>query len=94
MSDKNQPWTIRGIHPETRNAVRLAARKSGKGIGEWVEDVLIQAATNQIKAPQTPAIPLEQTLSRIMDRLEHLEKAPEKPVEQRKGFLGFLLPRK
>lgn len=84
-------WTIRGVNAETRNAVRLAARRTRMTQGEWVDMALMKVASEELKEPSVPALPVEDVLSKIMDRLEVMEQrqtpAPEKP----KGFLARLI---
>ena len=34
------PWNLRGLRPETREAARDAARRSGMSVGEWLNSVI------------------------------------------------------
>ena len=34
------PWNLRGLRPETREAARDAARRSGVSVGEWLNNVI------------------------------------------------------
>ena len=34
------PWNLRGLRPETREAARNAARRSGMSVGEWLNSVI------------------------------------------------------
>ena len=36
------PWNLRGLRPETREAAREAARRSGMSVGEWLNSVIAQ----------------------------------------------------
>jgi localization factor PodJL len=36
------PWNLRGLRPETRDAAREAARRSGMSVGEWLNSVIAQ----------------------------------------------------
>jgi localization factor PodJL len=36
------PWNLRGLRPETREAARDAARRSGVSVGEWLNSVIRQ----------------------------------------------------
>jgi localization factor PodJL len=36
------PWNLRGLRPETRDAARQAARRSGMSVGEWLNSVIAQ----------------------------------------------------
>ena len=37
------PWNLRGLRPETREAARDAARRSGMSVGEWLNKVIRQS---------------------------------------------------
>lgn len=37
MTDDPKPWSIRGVHPEVRNAALAAAKREGVTIGEWLD---------------------------------------------------------
>jgi len=37
MTDDPKPWSIRGVHPEVRNAALSAAKREGVTIGEWLD---------------------------------------------------------
>jgi localization factor PodJL len=34
------PWNLRGLRPEAREAARVAARRSGMSVGEWLNNVI------------------------------------------------------
>ena len=36
------PWNLRGLRPETVEAAREAARRSGMSVGEWLNNVIRQ----------------------------------------------------
>jgi len=76
-SKTNKPqsdtWTIRGVTPETRSAVKKAARRSGMTMGAWLEENLRLAATDGLK--QTlPAQRVEDQLASISDKLDAMQK--------------------
>ena len=73
---KNTPWQVKGVSPETREAVKYAARKSGKSIGQWVNDTLHCVATEELTAvsSQLPAQRLEDQLDEINKRLNDLQR--------------------
>lgn len=58
MSDEVKPWTIRGVPPEVRNAALSAAKRSGMGVGEWLDRAIrhyVQHEKNStLEAPQHP----------------------------------------
>lgn len=37
MTDEPKPWSIRGVHPEVRNAALAAAKRNNMTIGEWLD---------------------------------------------------------
>lgn len=91
-SKTNSTWTVRGISPETRTAVRLAARKSGQTQGEWLEETLAKAARESASHSNVPAQQTEIILEKIMDRLEGLEadqKPSPSPTEARRGLFSL-----
>ena len=67
------PWTVRGVSPETREAVKKAARRSGVTMGAWLEENLRLAATDGLK--QTlPAQRVEDQLEAISGKLDALQR--------------------
>jgi localization factor PodJL len=51
-------WSIKGIDPETREAAKIAARKSGMTLGQWLNSKIIATADEVGEAaplPQPPA---------------------------------------
>ncbi|KXV02385.1 hypothetical protein [Acetobacter cerevisiae] len=46
MTDDPKPWSIRGVHPEVRNAALAAAKREGVTIGEWLD----RAIRSQVKS--------------------------------------------
>ncbi len=44
---ESDTWTVRGVSQSTRSAVRIASRKAGKPMGQWIEETLIHAAVDQ-----------------------------------------------
>ena len=37
MTADPKPWSIRGVHPEVRNAALAEAKREGVTIGEWLD---------------------------------------------------------
>nr|CRY95553.1 hypothetical protein [uncultured prokaryote] len=81
-------WTVRGVSPETRAAVKVAARKAGKPIGEWLESTLSKAAIEQASHAHVPAPRIEDALAKIVERLEAIEGR-----KQPQGFWARLFGR-
>lgn len=77
VTKSTDTWTVRGVSHETRTAVRVAARKVGRPIGEWLEDTLSRAAIEQASHTHVPAPRIEDALAKIVERLEAIEGRPE-----------------
>ncbi|MFZ1991748.1 MAG: peptidoglycan-binding protein [Alphaproteobacteria bacterium] len=39
----NIPWSVKGIDPEAREAAKIAARKAGMTLGEWLNSLILQS---------------------------------------------------
>ena len=66
-------WTVRGVTPETRAAVKAAARRSGVSMGAWMDETLRLAATDSLKH-QLPAQRVEDQLADITAKLDDLRR--------------------
>ena len=74
---KNQAWQVKGVTPETREAIKQAARKSGMTIGQWVDETLHREAVAELtgKAPQNlPMETLETQFQAINDKLDRIDQ--------------------
>lgn len=68
-------WQVKGVVPETREAVKQAARRKGMTIGAWVNDTLHKAAVEDITGQSTlPAHRVEEQLEAITAKLNHLNR--------------------
>jgi len=74
---ESDTWTVRGVSQSTRAAVRIAARKAGKPMGQWIEETLIHAAVDQSSHAHVPAPRIEDALAKIVERLEAIEGRPQ-----------------
>ena len=63
-------WTIQGISPETRTAVRNAAAKEGRTIGQWIDMTLRTAAEDSLKGG-TSGLSLPSDLLATIDDISH-----------------------
>jgi len=45
------PWSVKGIRPEARESAREAARRSGMSLGEWLNNVILEQAAEDGRAP-------------------------------------------
>lgn len=68
-------WQVKGVKPETREAVKQAARRKGKTIGAWVNDTLHKAAVEDITGQSSlPAHRVEEQLASISDKLDSMQR--------------------
>ena len=47
------PWSVKGIEPETREAAKEAARRSGMTLGEWLNSKILDSADEAETSPVT-----------------------------------------
>jgi localization factor PodJL len=74
-STKIPSWQVKGVTFETREAVKIAARKSGMTMGEWVNETLHKSATETITGQSTlPAHRVEEQLASISDKLDAMQR--------------------
>jgi localization factor PodJL len=73
---KNQAWQVKGVTPETREAVKQAARKTGKTIGQWANETLHREAvadiTGQKDLPAT--LELNEQLTALSAKLDEMRR--------------------
>lgn len=73
---KNQAWQVKGVTPETREAVKQAARKTGKTIGQWANETLHREAvadiTGQKDLPAT--LELNEQLTALNTKLDDMRR--------------------
>jgi localization factor PodJL len=72
------PWSVKGIEPETREAAKDAARRSGMTLGEWLNSKILDSADEQDSAPPVRhqrALPARaETSIRLEDIAEQLSR--------------------
>lgn len=74
-STKINAWQVKGVTPETREAVNRAARKSGKTIGQWVDETLHREAVAELTGKDNlPMERLEDQLAGIRSSIEELKQ--------------------
>lgn len=66
-------WSIRGISPETRQAAKRAARKSGQTLGVWLDEQIRLAATQKLTEGDVVVSGWGDTMKEVLARLEALE---------------------
>ncbi|MBS41547.1 MAG: hypothetical protein CMM83_07515 [Rhodospirillales bacterium] len=42
------PWSVKGVEPEAREAAKIAARRAGLTIGNWLNQIIRTAAADQL----------------------------------------------
>ena len=50
MAKSPSPWSVKGVDPEAREAAKIAARKAGLTVGAWLNQMIRQAATDQLRS--------------------------------------------
>jgi localization factor PodJL len=43
------PWSVKGIEPQTREVAKIAARRSGMTLGEWLNSVISEQADGAVE---------------------------------------------
>lgn len=83
------PWSVKGIEPDVREAAKIAARRSGMTLGEWLNSKILETADDipdtrpDMFARKTlaPSHALERTASRLEDIAEHLSRLSRRDSE-------------
>ena len=74
------PWSVKGIEPETREAAKDAARRSGMTLGEWLNSMILDSAETPeleqatMQRYQRPSPPRDETSIRLEDIAEQLSR--------------------
>ncbi len=45
------PWSVKGIEPQAREAAKTAARRAGKTLGEWLNQVILESGQEDVLSP-------------------------------------------
>ena len=84
------PWSVKGIEPDVREAAKVAARRSGMTLGEWLNSKILETADENIpdtrpdpyaRSSQAPSHALERTASRLEDIAEQLSRLSRRDSE-------------
>ncbi|MDP6689832.1 MAG: hypothetical protein QF384_10085 [Alphaproteobacteria bacterium] len=95
MAQKSR-WSVSGVEPECRVAAKVAARRAGLTIGEWLSRVIMESAKESIQGQELAPVKSElpsAPLNELTDAIESLselihkqnaraEKAAEKAAEE------------
>lgn len=80
--DEVKPWTVRGVPPEVRNAALSAAKRSGMGVGDWLD----RAIRHYVQHEKNAALETSQPPQRPVHGTEATTKEAAKLV----GLIGEL----
>ena len=82
------PWSVKGIEPDVREAAKIAARRSGMTLGEWLNSKILETADDipSVRPDYSPraAAPnhaLERTASRLEDIAEQLARISRRDTD-------------
>jgi localization factor PodJL len=82
------PWSVKGIEPDVREAAKIAARRSGMTLGEWLNSKILETADDipNVRPEYAPraAAPnhaLERTASRLEDIAEQLARISRRDTD-------------
>lgn len=80
-------WTVRGVDLETRTAIEKAAQRSGKTIGQFVNEDLRHYAQEQLKKGSQPPMRQEDLRTELDDIKGMITKLAERmPAQEKRGF--------
>lgn len=84
-------WTVRGVDLETRTAIEKAAKRSGKTIGQYVNEDLRYYAQEQLTKGEQPLMLREDIRTELDDIKGMIAHLSEKlPSQEKKSFLQRL----
>jgi len=83
------PWSVKGIEPDMREAAKIAARRSGMTLGEWLNSKILETADDipdtrpdpYARSTVAPSHALERTASRLEDIAEQLSRLSRRDSE-------------
>lgn len=79
--DLDSAWHVDGVEPEAREAAKLAARKAGLPLGEWLTQTILGAAANELRKGLQSPEPQQQHSADILDHhalIESIQKLTER----------------
>ena len=84
-------WTVRGVDLETRTAIEKAAQRSGKTIGQFVNEDLRQYAQDQLKKGSQPPMRQEDIRTELDDIKGMITQLADRlPMQEKRGFFQRL----
>ena len=85
------PWTVRGVDLETRTAIEKIATRSGKTIGQYMNEDLRQYAQEQLKKGNQAPIKQEDIRSELDDIKGMITQLANRiPVQEKRSFFQRL----
>lgn len=85
------PWTVRGVDLETRTAIEKAATRTGKTIGQYMNEDLRQYAQEQLKKGNQPPMKQEDLRTELDDIKGMITQLADRiPIQEKKGFFQRL----
>jgi hypothetical protein len=85
------PWTVRGVDLETRTAIEKAATRTGKTIGQYINEDIRQYAQEQLKKGNQPPMRQEDLRTELDDIKGMITQLADRiPVQEKRGFFQRL----
>jgi hypothetical protein len=85
------PWTVRGVDLETRTAIEKAATRTGKTIGQYMNEDLRQYAQEQLKKGNQPPMKQEDLRTELDDIKGMITQLADRiPMQEKRGFFQRL----
>lgn len=72
-------WSVKGIEPEVREAAKLAARKSGQTMGQWLKTMILDSSERSADDAGVDRFVPQRSIAQlandpVQDRINHLEQ--------------------
>jgi uncharacterized protein (DUF1778 family) len=79
-------WSIRGVEPDTRRVIEKAAERTGKTLGQYINEDFRSFAQGQLTQTQLPAAPvdIQNQIDQLTQMIETLTNRMPEPG--RKSF--------
>lgn len=85
------PWTVRGVDLETRTAIEKAATRTGKTIGQYMNEDIRQYAQEQLKKGNQPPMKQEDLRTELDDIKGMITQLADRiPLQEKRGFFQRL----
>jgi hypothetical protein len=85
------PWTVRGVDLETRTAIEKAATRTGKTIGQYMNEDLRQYAQEHLKKGNQPPMKQDDLRTELDDIKGMITQLADRiPLQEKRGFFQRL----